>query len=282
MGRALRTRRSVRNPRPQYRLSRGFLAANGRPVGLWLPTPGLGPKAYDFNGLIFNNGTLNGGITTSGDGVGVLGQSWKFDGSTGYIASTYLGITGTAARWCAVAFKTTSITGAGTNPVISWGDNTGLVDGGIWDVHIETGVIWLRAGHGVTANFGSGYNNGKWHLLVLTMKSGALCNEVECSVDGVPLSGTFTSGTNAINTSSVAAVKIGRTTTNNNNFLGSVAMAAIGSSYMPVSSRASLYSSLLYGSPYRLFAPRGYSRFTGASAAVAGKVPWQLFQSRCA
>lgn len=76
------TRRYYRTlPRWGKRLSRRFVAAYGKPAGLWLPND-VTNKAYDFSSNR-NIGTLNGGVTTTAIDWGTLKAAWKFDGSSG-------------------------------------------------------------------------------------------------------------------------------------------------------------------------------------------------------
>lgn len=243
-------------PRWGRRLNRRFVAAFGKPAGLWLPNDVVN-KAYDFSSNR-NIGTLSGGITTTPGGFGVLGSAWKGDGSTGFIKITgYKGITGTAARSVAVVFNTVE-TSAASNALISWGANTPTSPGDIFAISVENGVIWCRCDGGVTGNWGSGYNDGKWHLVVITFPSAGTMADVSCYVDGLPLSGTYASGTTALNTAAVNDVKLGALVNiapPSWIYAGYMSAVLIFGTALTAAQVSPLYDCLLTGEPFPLFGP---------------------------
>ncbi len=172
----------------------------------WLARPGnSGNTLYSLAGS--NHGTLTNGPTWRPSTRLGGSLSLLFDGTNDYVATTYAGISGAAARTTSAWFLTTSAAGADTNYIFSCGA-TGTATA--WRMSVESGAIWNRATGGATGSWGSGYNDGAWHHVVMTMPLNGLMNQVACYVDGISLSGSFGSGTTAINTGTTTPVDIGR------------------------------------------------------------------------
>lgn len=177
---------------------------------------GTGITTTDTSGNGRNGTLTNGPVWTTGKLIGGLLFSAA---SLQYVATNYAGITGTAARTVAFWVKTTDTNAATTaSPTVNWGSASAA---GQWLIAIQNGVLWGRF-VAVTASFGSGINDGNWHHIAMTMPASGLCNQINGYIDGVLQTGSYTSGTTAINTGTTATVNVGFQAANSAYFNGTL------------------------------------------------------------
>lgn len=248
-------------PDPARRLSSDFVKAFGRPAGLWTPSK-LKDAAADFSGNR-NFGTLTGGVTTTASGWGTLGQSWKFDGSTGQVALNPLiyRLTDNFSFWCVFIATSTLPTFA----VISFN------------------------GVGGANGYGFVLNNASLNVLAEGVTFTTFATGYTVTV-GTPVLAAFsrTSGTNSlyangalIATSTQAFNTPGATGETalggeiisgslSRQFGGYVLASAWNSAPLTAAQVSDLYNSLLYGQPFRLFAPSAIESFVGSIPATGG------------
>ena len=155
-------------------------------VGYWKFDEGSGTTAADATGN-GNTGTL---VNSPSWVTGIINDALTFNyASNQKVSTTYRGPLGTSAWSISLWFKTTDTRGASTNTLFTWGDNNGGGNGVSLDV--ENGVIWDRSYYGNTNHWGSGYNTGTWHYLVVTAPGGTYTTtNILCYVDGTLLSGS--------------------------------------------------------------------------------------------
>lgn len=178
-------------------------------VAWWLPLPYWmgGTRLRDLTKV--HHGTLtNFNLATAWSKDSHRGGfgSNMLDGTDDYVGTSYLGITGTAARTFACWIK---VSGSGSYCITSWGATGGGFAGTGWNFQIESGVIWLRCFVGVTGSWGSGLNDGTWHHVAITFPSGGTMSSCRVFVDGVELSGSFGNGSTALNTTAASNVAFG-------------------------------------------------------------------------
>ena len=160
--------------------------------------PGTGTAWNDISGN-GNNGTLTNGPTFNSSN----GGSIVFDGTNDYIntvTATSLGINSASTSFSiSIWFKTT-----GVNEYYLFDNYNGSadislrIDGGKIEVYMSaTGTI-------NAAQFGSGYNNGIWHNVILTWNGS---NTITVYVDGISIGTNTTSITGSFESN--AAFQIG-------------------------------------------------------------------------
>lgn len=239
-------------PTPLSTLNPAFLETFGEPAGLWLPCDGPEAKAYDFsyNG---NTGTLNGGITTSGDGVGVLGQSWKFDGTSSAPVSVSSGIWDLSKPWSIVdveyhigAQNFPSPISIGIKPGTTYGVRLDKVSS-TWPNKFRV-LISTSALSNQTITSTDNFNQNAWYVRVVTHDgSGNLKQFVNGASEGnLSITGTLPTNANYINLG-------GNLPWSGSAMVGSVGIAMFTYQQLTAGQVSDLYSSLLYGEPYRIF-----------------------------
>lgn len=237
-------------PRWGRRLNRRFIAAFGKPAGLWLPNDVVN-KAYDFSSNR-NIGTLNGVVPTA-SGWGTLQQAWQGNGTSAYIAvndSPALQLSTQLTLACVFASTATS----GDLGIARKDTQSGTRY--LWGLNLVSGAVNAQYYNGtVFSSNASGYNDGKSHLAVLTISGTKLTN----NMDGGKFIGTATiSGTQGAPTGQMAILADPPLTVGGSpsNFLpGSVSFTAVWNYALTAGQLATLYSCLRYGEPFPLFGP---------------------------
>lgn len=242
--------------------------------GAWILNEGGGSSVYDATGST-NTGTFSNSplwvIGKGGLGISFLRTSSK------YITFPKLPFIGTQGRAVSARFATTDITAGGANCIFSLDiPITGGTTGNVFTVNCENGVIWVRTAGGVTGSWGSGYNDGLPHRVVITFPSGGTMSQTKCWVDGKVLSGTFTLGTTALNTSSSCVMWLGGDTTlsgsgNNYYFNGTIYDIETWGYQLP-DTAAATYSTNI--APFAFMQPRTLWLPTGAGAAPTFSPFW--------
>ena len=173
------------------------------------------------------------------------------DGTDDFIpASSYLGISGTAAR--SVSFWFNSTDTAGTDHLLGWGDNgTGAGEG--FRFSQENGVIWGRFNTGVTAQWGTGLNDGAWHHFTYSFPSAGVNQDAVVYIDGSLSTGTFANGTTALNTEATKVVTMGRFPgANTGYYSGNVNEVAIWSTNLSAAEQQQLYNARVKRLPLQI------------------------------
>lgn len=251
------TRRYYRTlPRWGKRLSKRFVAAYGKPAGLWLPND-VTNKAYDFSSNR-TVGTLNGGITTTASGFGVLGASWHTNGSNGYVLSAISG-TSESNFSVSVTFRLNAI--PVSTGVFQWSNQTSSLNPFIL-IQQNSGnlKIFVDGGYRETSQT---LAVGTWYTVTVTLSGGT---NWKFYLNGAPLS-TYVGGSS--NQANATDVYLGNgyngyTDANFANvtiWKGSALVAAQASS---------LYDCLRTGEPYPLFEPQTVRRGYGIRSIVGG------------
>lgn len=254
-------------PDPARRLSSGFVKANGRPAGLWLPSK-LAKAAADFSGNR-NFGTLNGGVTTTGDGWGVLSSSWKTNGSTGYVSlpanakTAVMALTGKGT----IALVLANNNPSQTNTFALEYDSTGALNvfNIIYGFTANTyETFWNNGGGSGRQTIKSGVTDSRPHLIVCTLNYPTLTTYY----DGVQ-TGSFTLS-QSLDTSTPLELYLGQSNGSRDFFAGGFYAYIEFDSALSAAQVSALYSSLLCGEPYRLFDQTANERFIGNIAATGG------------
>lgn len=242
-----------------------FIGTYGMPSLLTLPIDAE-KRAFNF-GLVASQGPHSGGISPTGNGWGVLGQSWKLDGSTGFVAGQAGNLPNSSSM--VIAFRASALSGQQTIFGFFDGVNAGKL------VTLETNSTTLTC----NARFpGNSYLTvgtiavNQWHVaeIVFQWDGSALWRTLY--LDGVQVQPrTFIAGTFP----ALPYFCIGRNyawTSFQQFFNGYVAFAAMFPSLHSSAQASSLYQSLLTGEPYSLFEPRMSQRMmvNVASAPAAG------------
>lgn len=249
-------------PTPLSILSADFVQAFGRPAGLWLPCGGPEAKAYDLSrGELGggNFGTLNGVVTTSGDGWGVLGRSWKGDGSTGSITTTTMpAISEPLTLWSLVIPTSVS----GIHSLVYYGSN--LQE---WGLLINAGAVWALSQAGAVNNQATGGTvvANQAYLVTGVFASSSL-RQVYLNDQ---LVGTDTHATTVSPTSPQANL-FSRWSVSNQIFSGYELASGMFKSALTAAQVSALYASLQTGEPYRLFAPSAFESFYGFAKTAGG------------
>lgn len=239
-------------PTPLSELDSEFVQAFGPPALLTLPCDSPEKKSYDFSGNR-NNGTLNGGITVTGDGVGSLGQSWNLNGTNSYIsipASSVSSLTSAISVRCIARLTSLDLVN-GRRLIANWDGSHGWIleqaSDGNWKFWINNGTSTLNAAGAATA--------GAWVDLLGTFDGTNIRLYENASLKATTaLSGSIST--------SAHAVYIGRGETMGIQWmLGQVAAAFVYPTALSQAQVSALYSSFLYGEPYRLFVPSVMERF---------------------
>jgi hypothetical protein len=173
------------------------------------------------------------------------------DGTDDFMTvSAYTGVGGTAARSTSFWFKSTDI--SGTDYLLGWGDNgTGAGEG--FRCSHENGVIWGRYNTGVTANWGSGLNDGAWHHFTYSFPAGGANQDAVVYIDGSLETGTFGNGATALNTELDRVVTIGRFPGSDSGYYGgSISEVAIWSTNLTAAEQISLYNSRVKNFPLQI------------------------------
>lgn len=191
----------------------------------------------------------------------------RFDGSDDEaICTGYKGVLGTGAKTINIWFRTADADAtAGANGTISWGDYG--IGGGQVTICVSNGVAAARYGGGNVATAGSGYNDNNWHMLTVVQPAAATVANVLVYVDAVSLA-TSTTGSTAINTSSLADVRLGQVAaaTAAGFFLGDLDDASLWNRVLSANEIAQLYQESRLGYPNLLRRVRPYR----LAEAVAG------------
>lgn len=122
-----------------------------------------------------------------------LGVSANFINASNYMITTNKApIIGTGPITVSCWFKTTSNDiGSHKNKLLAWGtDGTGEPKGKVFELGIENGVFWSR-NYNANANGGSGFNDGKWHFLLVNKPQGATISGLSAFIDNTRLSLTI-------------------------------------------------------------------------------------------
>jgi len=128
-----------------------------------------------------NDLTVTGSPTYS---EGKIGDAVGGFSSNNYLGrSNIVGPSGSSARSLSLWFKTLS-TSSSHASMLYFGDGGGAA-GRALSMSIEAGVFWVRTNAGRIASYGSGYNDGNWHYVTLTMPSGADLSDILIFIDGV-------------------------------------------------------------------------------------------------
>jgi hypothetical protein len=233
--------------------------------------------AADFNPYKKNFGTLNGGVTTSGDGWGVLGRSWKFDGSTGNIQfSGTTGQVGTSNFSFGCCFKTT-ISAPSTGYMIAKSKFNGQVGRyglGINDGGTGVAALFTNDTGGVLTSYATGFADGNWHFAVVTVDRSA--GAVTVYIDGNSVASGTTTASPTTSWTTTDNLLIGAYNDPSGGaaytyfFPGSITGVFEVLSLLSKSQVSSLYSSLQTGEPYRLFAPSAFESFYGFAKTAGG------------
>lgn len=261
-----------RVPTPLAQLSAGFLENLSRPAFMTLPCDGPEAKAYDLSGSGNPAEIENGGVTTTSNDLGILGQAWQFNGSQ-YAQGSSPVMTVTSGLTLAILYQPVSIS---TSRQVAFYVGTGASNG--YGISASSGTIGDATGKisilygGVAWNVtGTSYVVGNWHLVVLVQFG----NTLSVYLNGATNIGTFTSTPNAPTGSTWLAWDGGNGKAN-----GNVAFAAAWKSPFTTSKCSQLYSTLLYGEPFPLFEPTILDRCGALSAASAFKASWATPASR--
>lgn len=253
------TRRYYRTlPRWGKRLSRRFVAAYGKPAGLWLPNDVVN-KAYDFSSNR-NIGTLNGGITTTPGGFGVLGQSWQFNGTTQYID---FGIVPASLQ------KNRNFTLASLFSISSTAANSALICFGPSGPYLRvsnTGKLqFLQAQISILLTGATTVSLNAVHLAVVTVDaSGNIALYLDSSPDAT--------GSTAVTFSFTGHLTLGNQVGAGGNefFPGVQYLDAIFATAISPAQVSSLYNCLRTGEPFPLFQPQIVRRGYGIRSIVGG------------
>ncbi len=144
-------------------------------VAHWRLDESRGSAATDSSGW-GHHGTVVGGVGWNPTG-GVFGGAIQFDGVSGYLWSSYQGITGSHPRTCTAWIKT----GQSPGEIISWGNRD--VVGGRWVVWIdETGVLRVDTGGGFVIGT-TVLTDNRWHHVAVTF-DGSTTDHINLYVDG--------------------------------------------------------------------------------------------------
>lgn len=267
-------------PQPTDRLSDGFLRALPAPVGLWMPSK-LAQAAADFTPLPQKHfGSLNGGITTTASGFGVLENSWKFSsGAWNLGTSASLQITGPIS---VVAVVSSTDTSAGTKLILGnwtsvsknnfglfWNTATDVTSGGV--AH-PGNICWLAgnifAGSQIASISNGSFADGKPHLIVGTADPSGGSFKSILYVDNQ----SSTAGAAANNPASNASASwyFGGAPPSSWFFSGNGLLACVVPFVLNASQVSSLYQSLRTGEPFPLFQPQTAAMMFGSAAAPAG------------
>lgn len=152
------------------------------PKAYWRGQEPSGTNAIDGS-TDGDTGTYHATVTLAQTGPFAGDVAVLYDGSTGYMqAGSTTGIPTGAALRAAEAWFNTSASPATDQCIVSWGSNAAnefffvAVGPGSFPIHIST---W-----GTDVNFGSGYNDGNWHHLVVVATS---ATSITVYVDDVSL-----------------------------------------------------------------------------------------------
>jgi len=266
-------------PDPTRRLSPEFLRAYPSIAGLWTPSK-LIKAAADFNPTKKNFGALNGGVTIVSANVGIFGEAWKFDGNTGDI-TTPPAIDGTSDCSLIALVKPAAKVG-GLGNVIFGGVGTSTNRAIIWTVEDTKMQFFSDELNSVGNSSAVTYSAGDWCFCGVTFNNSTFATKFYFAKVGQALADVSSTNNTASLFSGYVSNRIGQDPANSLFFGGQIVAVFAYRKILTLAQVSALYSSLLYGEPYRLFAPSVMERFYGAGAAPSGKVPWQLFQSRAA
>lgn len=243
-------------------LDADFVSDFGAPAALWLPSadnPGL---ASDFSG---NNivGALNGGVTVVPGGAGVFSSAWQFDGTTGkLIYPRPSQITYTSPWTVAIVAKFNGV--PALENMVTIGDGSRQIFTAYW-WNSGNGLIFSTVNVNQCSTLSVDPDITKWHLWCFTCPNANFQN-ANVYVDGVDLTHVDSNVLAAVPDDQFA-LSVGQS----HNFQSSMSVACVFAwavQLIPAQVSA-LYSSLLYGEPYRLFAPSVMERFYGAGSSVA-------------
>lgn len=256
------TRRYYRTlPRWGKRLSRRFVAAYGKPAGLWLPNDVVN-KAYDFseNG---NTGTLNGGVTVASGGFGVLGQAWHFSGSGGVYISLPTFALPTTAGSLAIAFNSPGSFPGSLNQCLF--SNMSPTDFGSQGFQIfvnSTNAFFICWGNGTGQNTTSSvaWSNNIPTLVVVTWDSVTLKIYSNGSLkNSVAMTQPVGAG---------SATRLMGGSPEGRNYIGDIYLMDAFNNALTLSQVSSLYNALRTGEPYPIFGPQISQKGYGVSSII--------------
>jgi len=168
-------------------------------VAHWRLDESRGSAAADSSGWA-RHGTVVGGVGWNPTG-GVFGGAIQFDGVSGYLWSSYQGVTGSHPRTCTAWIKT----GQSPGEIMSWGNRD--VAGGRWVVGVdETGVLRVDTGGGFVIGT-TVLTDDRWRHIAVTF-DGSTTDDIILYVDGkIETIGGIVP--HAINTQAWATTKLG-------------------------------------------------------------------------
>lgn len=230
-------------PNELSELDSDFVNAFGKPAGLWFPCDKHGARTPDFSGNL-NYGTLNGGVTVQPGGWGVFGQSWNFDGTSGYIN---LG-TGLNKLNRSFSVMCAGIIASSQDHAIFCSGTSG---GFLFEIQSSGKLRILQSGSASIVVGNTAISLNTPFVAACTIDASG---NIVMYLNGI----SDSTGSTAVTFSSASFSRIGE---NNSNFWyhGQIYAVAV-TGYLSAAQVSSLYQSLLTGEPYKLFQGSSFER----------------------
>jgi hypothetical protein len=174
-------------------------------------------QALDTSGQ-GNSGSLVGMSTTTSPVIGKIGQALSFNGSSSYVQTSYVGVSGTAARSFTMWVKTTQTTPGSfnTSTMLGYGN---LSSGHYFSIATNDkyggganfqGLTVDTPGVGAITYAASSLYDGAWHFVSMVIRSNVSYGGIQMYLDGVLLNTVVHSlGGATINTGTGSNVLIG-------------------------------------------------------------------------
>lgn len=250
----------LRLPTPLSELDSDFINYFGKPTGLWIPISNDEPeaKARDF-ALNNNAGILNGNINNTNDNIGILDNNWKLDG----ISGTYINLKKLSLTNKLTAVSLFKISSTSSSQVCF--AQTDFTTGNAFVMFVsDTANLKWRIGTPSDSNVIAplpSINN--WHMTVGTYDGTTSKLYLDGNLVGsASVTGNFYDSSNV----ELHIGDYGASSGNSSNLSGLIALtAAWTQSVLTGPQISSLYSSLLYGEPFKLFQPSVFERFYSSS-----------------
>ncbi|MDE2468143.1 MAG: hypothetical protein KGL35_05240 [Bradyrhizobium sp.] len=254
---------SLLMPSPLDRLSADFKSEIGIPALLTLPCTSPEAKAYDLSGNN-NLGSLNGGVTTTPGGFGVLGASWSLNGTTGNIGGIPLSFSSLSQYTIAVLAKLTSV--ATVQALFDTSDGT-HGDSILANVS-ATDWRWQVQDSSATAiTCSTSRTDGEWVLYGIS-STGQAAGQTKLYTNSVHQDDAHAIS-QAFGTVNIGFQK-GPSNSNSRFVGGNIAFAAVWTTALSDAQHLDLYNCLLTGEPFPLFQPQTAAMMMGSAAAPAG------------
>ena len=252
-------------PDPTRRLSPEFLRAYPSLSGLWMPSK-LFKAAADFSPVKKKIGALNGGVTVAPGGAGIFGEAWSF--TTSGLITISPGVYPVAPFTLVfeIAYTTTdNLVIWEVNGNSGWSIQTASANLG--GTGCPAGALFVNSATGSFTASKTAWNDGKSHLVEIVAPSYGT-GVTSLFVDGADDTGS----THNLGAPTYAGAPMYFGSRNGSiGFGGSIGLAGVFNAAHSIGQASALYSSLLYGEPYRLLAAGVMERFYGGAAVATVK-----------